>query len=170
MEDEEIILLEEQLATAHAEIEGLQARAAQAEDRAAGLEVQAAQLRRELDDARSEAQEQRGLAAGHAADAEAARGALAEAREEALAAAARYREVVLAREPEVPADLVVGDTVAAIDEAMASARQTVARVRQHLEQQAQGLRVPPGAPARSAPDFSGLSDAEKIRLGLQAGQ
>jgi hypothetical protein len=43
----------------------------------------------------------------------------------------------------------------------------VAQVRQHLEQQALAHRVPTGAPVRAAPDHSGLSSAEKIRLGLQ---
>jgi hypothetical protein len=46
------------------------------------------------------------------------------------------------------------------------ARHTVAQVRQHIEHQAQSLRVPTGAPVRSGPPIDGLSPAEKIRLGL----
>jgi hypothetical protein len=78
----------------------------------------------------------------------------------------RYREVVLEREPQLPADLVTGDSVGEVDAAVERARQTVARVRQHLDQQAQALRIPAGAPARGSPDVSELSSAEKIRLGL----
>ena len=47
------------------------------------------------------------------------------------------------------------------------ATQTVAQVRQHLEQQAQSLRVPAGAPVRGAPDVSSLTASEKIRAGLK---
>ena len=67
----------------------------------------------------------------------------------------------------MPAELVSGDNVDAVDQSVLQARQTVAQVRQHIEQQAQALRVPTGAPVRSAPDTSNLSAAEKIRLGLQ---
>jgi hypothetical protein len=82
-------------------------------------------------------------------------------------AAIRYREVALAREPDLPADLVSGESVPEVEASLERARQTVAQVRQHLDQQAQTLRVPTGAPARSEPDFSELSAAEKIRLGLR---
>jgi hypothetical protein len=56
--------------------------------------------------------------------------------------------------------------VTQVDAAAERARQTVAQVRQHLEQQANAIRVPAGAPQRSAPDLGDLSPAEKIRLGL----
>jgi hypothetical protein len=154
--EEEVVLLEEQLAAAHTEIERLQARLADTETAAA----EAGTLRRELAELKTRATQQ-------AADLESLRAALAEAEAGARAAAARYREAVLGREPQLPADLVSGDTVDAVDESLARARETVAQVRQHLEQEAHALRVPAGAPVRAAPDFSGLSAAEKIRLGLQ---
>ena len=50
----------------------------------------------------------------------------------------------------------VGETVAELDAAVARARQTVAQVRQHLEQQAQALRVPAGAPVRGGPRRIGI--------------
>ena len=74
---------------------------------------------------------------------------------------------MLEREPELPADIVAGDTVASLDASIATARQTVAQVRQHLDQQAQALRIPAGAPVRTGPDTSALSPAERIRLGLR---
>ncbi len=74
---------------------------------------------------------------------------------------------MLQREPELPADLIGGDSVAEVDASVARARQTVAQVRQHIEQQAQALRVPAGAPVRSGPDVSGLTPGEKIRLGMR---
>jgi hypothetical protein len=42
----------------------------------------------------------------------------------------------------------------------------VAKVRGHIESQAQAGRVPVGAPARSGPDLSGLSAEQKIQHGL----
>jgi chromosome segregation ATPase len=164
--DEEVVLLEEQLATAHADVERLQtqladltARQLQHDDEVQALRDQLQASRAEVDTARSEAQSQ-AEALGQLRESMAA--AEAQGRE----AVQRYREVVLEREPQLPADLVAGDSIGELDMAVDRARQTVAQVRQHLEQQAQALRVPAGAPARGSPDLSELSSAEKIRLGL----
>jgi chromosome segregation ATPase len=144
--DEEVVLLEEQLASAHADIERLQTRLAEADAAQARSAAEAETQRLELESLREE---------------------LSTAAEQAKWTAQRYRDAVLAGEPDLLAELVSGDTIAEIDASVAQARQTVAQIRQHLEQQAKALRVPAGAPARSAPDFSALSPAEKIRLGLE---
>ncbi len=78
----------------------------------------------------------------------------------------KYRDALLASYPEVPPDLVQGQTVAEIDESIARARQMVERIRNQMEAQAASQRVPPGAPLRSAPDLSALSPHEKILQGL----
>ncbi len=158
--DEEVLLLEEQLAAAHADIERLQTALSEAEARAATGESALTDLRRQL------------AAAGEretatAAEVEALRQAVAAADARGASAAARYREAVLAHEPSLPADLVAGETVEDVDAAVERARQTVAQVRQRIEQEAASQRVPAGAPVRSAPDLSDLSPSEKIRLGLQ---
>lgn len=160
--DEEVVLLEEQLATLQADVESLQNRLADAEARAAGREADVTRLRAQL-------AERDTAIAGHSAEAESLRSALTSAEERSRGAAARYRDVLLAREPDLPADLVSGDTVEEVDAAAVRARETVALVRQRLEAEAQLGRVPAGAPARGAPDASGLSAAEKIRFGLQHG-
>jgi chromosome segregation ATPase len=157
--DEEVVLLEEQLAAAHADIERLQARLTEVEAALTGREAELATVNEQLDESRRAVSERD-------IEVESLRGGLEGAEQRARAAAQRYREAVLAQTPEMPAELIAGDTVEAIDESLAAARQTVAQVRQHLEQQAQALRVPPGAPVRSGPDMSALSSAEKIRLGL----
>ncbi len=167
MDDEEIVLLEEQLAGAHADIERLQSRLADAEARATDLQSEAESTRQQLAGVQSQLEEERGLARARAEEIGDLQSALSGACSSATAAVERYRELALEREPELPAELVAGDSVGAVDESLVRARETVARVRQHLEQQAHALRVPPGAPARSGPDFSGLSPAEKIRLGLE---
>jgi chemotaxis protein MotB len=165
--DEEVVLLEEQLASAHADVENLQSRLADAEALLGTREAALTDLRRQLDAARAELAQREETLASLQAEVDAVRTGAAEALAQSRQAAQRYREAVLAREPELPGDLVSGETVAEIDEAVERARQTVARVRQHIEAQAQAQRIPVGAPARSGPDFSGLSAAEKIRAGLQ---
>jgi chromosome segregation ATPase len=166
--DEEVVLLEEQLAAAHADIERLETRLAEVEAQAATRETEIGGLRRDLEAARGEIAEREAVLASHAAEIDSLHAQVAEADERSRLAAARYREAVLEREPELPADLVGGETVEAVEESLTRARDTVAQVRRHIEEQAQAARVPAGAPVRGAPDLSGLSAAEKIRAGLEA--
>ncbi len=152
MSDEELTAVQEELAEARVELERLQVGAADSEARAAQLEAQEAELRHELAQANHEA--------------EAREQELAGLREQTKSSAERYRELVLQQAPELPAELVTGETVEEIDVALERARETVSKVRGHLESQAQAGRVPVGAPARSGPDLSALSPEEKIRFGL----
>ncbi|MEX2159547.1 MAG: hypothetical protein WEB04_09120 [Dehalococcoidia bacterium] len=157
MSNEDVATLEEELAAARAELEALRESTADRAARAAQLETQMAELRAELSAAR-----------------EAHEGALSAANERAAAleervrgAALRYRELVLRQSPELPEELVAGESIEEIEEALTRARETVAKVRGHIESEAQAGRVPVGAPARSGPDLSTLSADEKIRLGLE---
>ena len=147
---QELIATQEELAAARAELERLQETAADSEARAAHVESQLTQANEEIELARSES----------------------ETREQDLtaqlkSAADRYREMALEQAPELPAELVTGTTVAEVDEALQRARETVSKVRGHLESQAQAGKIPVGAPPRSEPDLSGLSTEEKISYGLQ---
>ena len=160
MTDEELTAMQEEAAAAQAEIERLEERAADREARAAHLEQQLGELRQELAQAQNEAQAREQELASRTEQAE-------ELRAQVESAAQRYRDVTLQQSPELPEELVAGATVEEIDQAIERARQTVSKVRGHLESQAQAGRVPVGAPIRSGPDFSGLSAAEKIRRGLQ---
>ena len=160
--DEEVVMLEEQLAAAQADIERLQVQLAESEALAAQRAEEAATLLRQVS-------EQELALAQRGSEADELGTALAGAQAEVRQAAQSYRELVLQREPELPADLIGGDSVAEVDASVARVRQTVAQVRQHIEQQAQALRVPAGAPVRSGPDVSGLTPGEKIRLGLRQG-
>jgi chromosome segregation ATPase len=160
MSNEELAALQEELDAAKAEVERLQELLADREARAVHAESQLSELRGELSQARTESEAREAELAG-----------LRE-REQSLAAqvqdaAQRYRTLALKQAPELPEELVTGDSVDAIDEALQQARETVSKVRGHLESQAQAGRVPVGAPARSGPDPSALSTDEKIRLGLQ---
>jgi len=165
--DEELVLLEEQLATAHADIERLQAQLAEARAKQAEHESRLKETLRQLEAARGDLTAAAAANAAREEEVSRLQAQLAAVQDERREAVSRYREAALAREPDVPADLVAGETVAELEASLAQARQTVAQVRQHLEQQAQALRVPAGAPAREGPDVSDLSPAEKIRLGLR---
>ena len=82
-------------------------------------------------------------------------------------AVSRYREALLAAEPELPPDLVAGDTLEALDASVGVARETVARIRARLAaSEAPARGFPVGAPARGLPSRSALSSAEKIAVGL----
>ncbi len=91
---------------------------------------------------------------------------LGSAQEDLRLAAAKYREAVLSASPELPPDLVAGDSVEEVDRSLVAARKTVDAVRRQLAGQAAAERVPAGAPARSGPDLSALSPREKIALAL----
>lgn len=160
MNDEERTELEEQLAGARAELEALETAVADRTARAEHLELQLADAREELSAAR---------AGFETRDAELA--ALRE-RSDALestvrGSAGRYRALVLERSPELPEELITGDTVDEIDQAIDRARETVSKVRGHLETHAQATRVPVGSPPRSAPDYSTLSPEQKIARGIE---
>jgi len=164
--DEEMTALQDELADARAEVDRLQPIAADREARAAHLEETLAQLRQE--------QSQLSASLGEAQAQVAARDEeIAGLRQESealqvnlKAAASKYRDVLLAGRPDVPPDLVSGETVEEVDQQLEAALRMVAQLRSHLESQAQALRVPTGAPARRAPDLSALSPGEKIAYGL----
>lgn len=160
MNEEEIAQLQEDLEGAKAEIDSLQTTVADREARAAHLELELGAVRDELSAARTDFEARdRQLATLNA-------------RSEALEAAVRlsaerYRALALQRSPELPEELVTGETVDEIDRALDRARETVSKVRGHLETHAQSTRVPVGAPVRSGADFAGLSAQDKIARGIE---
>jgi len=78
-----------------------------------------------------------------------------------------YRELVLKSNPGVPAELVTGDTLAAVGESLAKAKELVGRVRQNIEAEIAESRIPAGAPVRTPRDISSLSAHEKIAQGIK---
>ena len=163
---------DDQIADSIAQIEALQAAAADAEARATTARSELMEARRHA----AEMEEQLALVAD---ERETAYGELSETREALSAAqtavreaAAKYRAAVLASAPEIPEDLVPeADDIAEIDRGVEAARRVVSRVREKMGEewagQAHSLRVPGGAPVRRSPDVSSLSPEDKIRVGLQ---
>lgn len=81
-------------------------------------------------------------------------------------AVSSYKGLVTEANPEVPEELVTGDTISSINDSLAKAKTLVGKVRQGLEAEILTTQVPAGAPTRTAPDFSGLSPREKIKYAI----
>ena len=172
-DDDEVALLQEQLGEARAEVERLQVAAADSEARAMQLEEVNGEMRGRLETVEGELASERqriddldGQLAGAQTGLAAAQQETQELHARLQAAAGKYREVLLAAAPELPEEMVAGDSIEELEAAAERARQTVRQVRDRMESQAQVGRVPAGSPPRGAPDFSALSPIEKIRLGL----
>jgi ABC-type transporter Mla subunit MlaD len=81
-------------------------------------------------------------------------------------AVSSYQTLVIETNPELPPELITGDTIESIDDSLAKARDLISQVRQGLEAEAIKTRIPAGAPARTPPDFSALSAREKIQYAI----
>ncbi len=81
-------------------------------------------------------------------------------------AVSSYKSIVIETNPEVPPELITGDTIESIDDSLARAKNLVSQVRQGLEAEAIKTRIPAGAPVRTPPDFSALSAREKIQYAI----
>ena len=151
MEPEQVTTEEEaQQETEVTEVESAQ------EDETPAWEERVQALERQAEEARAEARTN----GEHAA---ALQAQLTEALE-------RYRVLLLARDPDVPAELVEGGTIAELDASFGRAAELVERLRRQAAERAAGERVPAGAPARRGADPAGLTAQQKILLGLQQSQ
>ena len=92
--------------------------------------------------------------------------ALAQVKNSLAQAVASYRALVVEANPDIPEELVTGDSMAAIDQSLASARVLVSRVKKGLEAEIAKTRVPAGAPQRTPTDLSALSPREKIQYAI----
>ncbi len=145
---EELDELREELVDARAEAERLAEQLADREARSQEMAEGLAALRREVEAARREVNEARTTAA-----------------EQSRQVAARYRAVLQQVAPDVPPDLIQGESVEDLDRSLVAAREMVAHVREQVQAQA-AARIPTGSPVRGAPDLGSLSPAEKIRIGI----
>ncbi len=114
--------------------------------------------------AREEAEDTRGLEQALAAT----RRELERQRDLACAAVARYREAMLAAEPDLPPEMVRGESIEEVDASIVAARTMVARVRERVEARRPSERgFPAGAPARESSPPGHLTARQKIAAGLQ---
>jgi len=86
-------------------------------------------------------------------------------------AAAKYQALIVQTHPEIPAELIVGNTVADLEASLASGKAIVQKVKAILDAQALAAEsvnpIPPGAPTRQGIDLSNLSAHEKIIEGIR---
>ena len=81
-------------------------------------------------------------------------------------AIASYKGLVMQTNPEIPVELLAGDTIEVINESLQNARALVDKVRQGIEAEISKTRVPAGAPQRAPLDLSVLSPREKIQYAI----
>jgi len=79
---------------------------------------------------------------------------------------ASYKALVVKLNPEVPEELIAGDTLEEIDKSLANAKTLIDRVRQGLEAEISAAKFPAGAPQRTPLDLSALSPREKIQYAI----
>jgi hypothetical protein len=87
----------------------------------------------------------------------------------ALSAAVKgYRTLTAQVNPDILPELLVGDTVQAIEESVSRGKEIVARVKRGVEAEISRGRFPAGAPERGKVDLD-LSPREKIQQGILSG-
>ncbi|MGD9895167.1 MAG: hypothetical protein AB7R89_26290 [Dehalococcoidia bacterium] len=145
---DELTELQAELVGARADVERLTEDVADREARVQTMVAEMESLRRGVEVARAEAIQVR-----------------ESAQEESRRLTERYRTVLLQALPDVPADLIRGESLDDLDRAAALAREMTSWARDQL-QTAAAARIPAGSPTRGAPDFGSLSPAEKIRMGI----
>ncbi len=93
---------------------------------------------------------------------------LEKARSELGEAVSRYKSLVLTSHSHIPPELIGGASIPDIEASLEKAEAIVEKIRNSILQGSprSAGAVPAGAPARSAPDWSGLSPREKIKVGI----
>jgi len=81
-------------------------------------------------------------------------------------AVAKYLGAVRLANPTIPQDIIAGDTIEEIDASLEKALSIASAVKASLEDQAQKVRIPVGAPTRGEISLEGLSPREKIAAGI----
>ncbi len=100
---------------------------------------------------------------------EESRGALEEMKATLTGAAAAYKELAAQANPGTVAGMIKGETIEEIKESVENARALVEKVKQEIGAENNLIKVPAGAPQRTAPDLSTLSPREKIKYGMEGG-
>ena len=81
-------------------------------------------------------------------------------------ALASYKAMVVEANPEVPEELISGDSLDSVNQSLKQAKDMISRVRQGLEAEIQMVKIPAGAPQRTPPDLSALSPRDKIQYAI----
>jgi len=87
-----------------------------------------------------------------------------EARDQAVT---KYLGMAKASNPQVPGDMISGETIEEIDASVDKGKGLVSAVKQSLESETAAAKVPAGAPTRGAISLEGMSSKDKIAAGIQ---
>jgi uncharacterized coiled-coil protein SlyX len=90
----------------------------------------------------------------------------AELEERLAQAVSSYRALAVRANPSVPEEAITGESIEEIDQSLTSAQALIERVRQELEAEIAGARIPAGAPPRKPIDLSALSPRDKIQQAI----
>jgi len=82
-------------------------------------------------------------------------------------AVAKYLGMAKALNPTIPEGIVVGETIAEIEQSVEKGKAIVEAVKKTMEAEAAGIKVPAGAPTRGEISLEGLSPRDKIAAGIQ---
>jgi chromosome segregation ATPase len=159
MNDEEITVLQAEVDGARKEVEELKGQLGEKDATLGELQCQLAEAV-----ASNEASEQELASLRASLDEKDAQ--LAATAETLTQAMEKYRASLIAANPEIPEEMLIGDSIADIDASVDKAQGLVSRVRTKLEQELRVTSVPAGAPQRSGPDLSSMSPREKIQYAL----
>jgi len=91
---------------------------------------------------------------------------LASAKEARDQAVSKYLGMARAANPQVPGDMISGETIEEIDASVEKGKGLVAAVKKTLESESAAAKVPAGAPTRGE-STEGMSSKELIAAGLQ---
>jgi len=81
-------------------------------------------------------------------------------------AVASYRVLAVQANPDIIEELITGDTIDDVNASLKRAKTFVSKVREGLEAEVAGAKVPAGAPQRTPIDLSALSPREKIQYAI----
>ncbi len=77
-----------------------------------------------------------------------------------------YKAQAVTTNPDIPGELISGDSIEEVNVSLESAKELVSKVRKGIEAEISLARFPAGAPERTAPDLSVLSPREKIQYAI----
>ena len=81
-------------------------------------------------------------------------------------ATGKYREALVAGHPDIPQELIAGNTVEELFTSVEKGKAVVESVKKALDEQAAAGKVPAGAPTRGGISTEGMSAKEKIVAGI----
>jgi hypothetical protein len=81
-------------------------------------------------------------------------------------AVAAFRESLIKLNPDVPPDMIGGETLGEVTDSLFSAKKVLGKLRKIMEAEKVAAKVPAGLSTRSDADLSSLSAREKIQHGI----